>query len=107
LGDLHKLHKPTQLTKPPLGFHSVYGVGQYKPKLIGIKDVNRGLREGNFLPNEMTVCSPDALFFNTGKLEPNRDLQEDMVVGAIEPQKFNEFVVYDEAQVRMRYLVHF
>ena len=66
--------------------------------------MNRGLKEGNFLPSEMTICSPDALFFNTGKLGPNQDLNE--ATNAIEA-KFNEFVVYDEAQVRLRYLVNF
>ena len=50
----------------------------------------------------MSVCSPDALFFNTGKLGPNPDTTEEAI-----DQKFNEFVVYDESQVHMRYLVHF
>ena len=48
-----------------------------KPKLIGIKDVRRGIKEGNFLPNEMTVCSPEAVFLNTGKLGPNPDLNSE------------------------------
>ena len=52
------------------------------------------MKEGNFLPSEMTICSPDALFFNTGKLGPNQDLNE--ATNGIEA-KFNEFVVYDEA----------
>lgn len=103
---MHKVFKPQQLTKPPLGEHSVYAVGQNKPKLIGIKDVNRGLREGNFLPSEMTVCSSEALFFNTGKLGQNQDLQ-DGVLDHSDVQKFNEFIVYDEAQIKMRYLIHY
>ena len=101
---MQKAYQPIQLTKPQAYHHSVYGVGQLKPKLIGIKDVYRGLIEGNFLPSEMTVCSSDALFFNTGKLGPNQDLME--ATQAIEA-KFNEFVVYDESQVKMRYLVHY
>ncbi len=72
--------------------------------MIGIKDIYRGLKEENFLPSEMTVCSPDAMFFNTGKLGQNQDLND--ASQAIEA-KFNEFVVYDESQVKMRYLVHF
>ena len=96
--------KPGQVSKPMENCHSVYGLGQLKPKLIGIKDVNRGLKEGNFIPNEMTICSPDALFFNTGKLGPNQDLQE---LDSSVDQKFNEFVVYDEAQVRLKYLVQY
>ena len=71
LGDMYKTVKPGQVTKPLQNCHSVYGLGQLKPKLVGIKDVNRGLKEGNFTPNEMTICSPDALFFNTGKLSSN------------------------------------
>ena len=56
--------------------------------------MNRGMKEGNFLPSEMTICSPDALFFNTGKLGPNQDLNE--ATNAIEAI-FNEFVIYDES----------
>ena len=53
----------------------------------------------------MTICSPDALFFGTGKLDRNQDIQ-DTILDQVD-QKFNEFVVYDEAQVRLRYLVQF
>ena len=74
LGNMHKAFKPTQFGKPPIYYHSVYGVGQQKPKLIGIKDLNR--ENDNFQPSEMSVCSPDALFFNTGKLAANPDLAE-------------------------------
>jgi hypothetical protein len=85
-------------------YHSVYGVGQMKPKLIGIKDVRRGIKEGNFLPNELTVCSPEAVFLNTGKLGPNPDLNSESEADMTD-QKFNEFVVYDEAQVKLSYLI--
>jgi hypothetical protein len=106
LGQMHHMHKPGQLSHAPTYCHSVYGLGQLKPKLIGIKDVNRGLKnldgdDGNFLPSEMTVCSPEALFFHTGKLDRNLDIQTPDQVD----QKFNDYVVYDEAQVRLRYLV--
>jgi Poly(ADP-ribose) polymerase catalytic domain len=69
LGDMQRVYQPSQLSKPTIYHHSVYGVGQLKPKLIGIKDINRP--DSNFLPSEMTVCSPEALFFNTGKLGTN------------------------------------
>jgi hypothetical protein len=62
--------------------------------------------EQSFMPSELTVCSPDALFFNTGKLAANPDLQ-DLPPGMQLDHKFNDFVVYDEAQVKMSYLVHF
>jgi hypothetical protein len=58
------------------------------------------------LPSEMTICTPEALFFNTAKLGPNPDLA-DVVSDPNEVQKFNEFIVYDQAQVKMRYLVEF
>lgn len=79
-------------------------MGQQKPRLVGLKDVRRP--QNNFLPSEMTVCSPEAVFFGTGKLAANTDLQ-DLPAGEQIDQKFNEFVVFDEAQVRLRYLVQF
>jgi len=39
LGTMHKVFKPHQFAKAPMYHHSVYGVGQQKPKLIGIKDL--------------------------------------------------------------------
>jgi hypothetical protein len=41
LGDMHPTSKSYQFTKPPGTSHSVYGIGQLKPKLIGIRDLNR------------------------------------------------------------------
>ena len=55
----------------------------------------------------MTFCGPSALFFNTGKLGNNPDLEEMPPGMQVEHHKLNEFVVYDEAQVKMSYLVHF
>jgi hypothetical protein len=44
----------------------------------------------------MTICSPKALFFNTGKLSDNPDL-DSMPSGTETPSlQFNDFVVYDE-----------
>jgi len=60
----------------------------------------------DFQPNELTVCSPEALFINTGKLAHNPDLQ-DLGIDEQIDSKFNDFVVYDEAQVKMRYLLHY
>lgn len=74
LGDTYKVFKPLQqLTKPPLYHHSVYGVGTHKPKLIGIKDLHSP-DALTFAPSELTVCSEQALFLNTGKLGPNPDV---------------------------------
>lgn len=74
MGDMFKVFKPQQFSKPPNYHHSVYGVGQVKPKLIGVKDLKSKHEE--FLPDELTICSPNALFLNTGKLGPNPDMQE-------------------------------
>jgi hypothetical protein len=43
------------------------------------------------VPNEVSICTPDALFLNTGKLAMNNDSEGE------NEHKFNEFVVYDEA----------
>lgn len=57
------------------------------------------------MPSEVSVCSPHALFFNTGKLVANPDIS-DLGSGLITSDlKFNDFVIYDESQVRLRYLV--
>ena len=52
--------------------------------------------ENNFTPNELTICSPSALFVNTGKLAPNNDVS-DGPAGVIVDHKLNDFVVYDES----------
>jgi len=79
--------------------HSVYGVGQQRPKQSGIKDLCQPGPE--FLPNELTYDKPNALFLNTGKMGANTELE-----GHPTPDlKLNDFVVYDEAQVKMRYMV--
>ena len=85
--------------------HSVHGVGLQKPKMQGLKDL---CQPGpDFMPNEMTYDKPNACFLNTGKMAPNPDLEE-MPAGENPPDlKFNDFVVYDSSQVKMRYFVDF
>ena len=83
--------------------HPVYGVGKYKPCKEGIKDINNV--DNNY---ELTENSKptERILFNTGRLKQNPDLKED-------PQQYenskglnyNEFVVYDNAQVKLRYAV--
>lgn len=83
--------------------HSVYGVGRYKPSKIGIKDLMQPAPE--FAPNQLTYDKPGALFLNAGKITSNSDLDQ-MPTGLMAPDlKFNEYVVYDESQVRLRFLV--
>lgn len=43
------------------------------------------------------------LFFNTGKMRPNPDLTGDHTLNV--EQRFNEFVVFDQAQVKLKYAV--
>ncbi|CDW73944.1 poly [Stylonychia lemnae] len=105
LGDMHKAFQPNNFNKPPNYHHSVYGVGLQKPKLIGIKDL-KSEDQDSFMPSELTICSPQALFLNTGKLVPNPDLQENKGSNKID-HKLNDYIVYDEAQVKISYLVHF
>jgi hypothetical protein len=100
LGDMHKAYAPYQFKRSaPMYCHSVYGVGQQRPKQIGIKDL---CQPGpDFQPNEATYATPNALFFNTGKIATNTELE-----GHTTPDlKLNDYVVYDEAQVKMRYMV--
>jgi hypothetical protein len=45
------------------------------------------------------------LFFNTGRLKANPDLEEKPPALSVPDLRFNDFVVYDVAQVRLRYAV--
>ena len=106
LGDMHKAYAPHQFKKSaPMYCHSVYGVGLQKPKSVGIRDL---CQPGpDYLPNELTYDKPNACFLNMGKIGDNADLEE-MPSGQNPPDlKFNDFVVYDESQVKMRYFVDF
>ena len=58
----------------------------------------------DFFPNEMTFDKPNALFLNTGKMQRNPDLDE---VAKTPDLKLNDYVVYDESQIKMRYLIDF
>lgn len=83
------------MNRAPNYCHSVYSVGQMKPKLSGIKDLKS--KDEEFAPNELTAGTPATLFFNTGKLSTNPDLK-DIPSGALATdQKVNEFIAYDEA----------
>ena len=104
LGDMHLAFAPYQFKRSaPMFCHSVYGVGRYKPKKIGIRDLVQPAPA--FAPNQLTYDKPGALFLNTGKMDSNSDLDQ-LPSGTMAPDlKFNEYVVYDESQVRLRFLV--
>ena len=93
---MHKAFAPYQFNKSaPMYCHSVYGVGQYKPKQTGIRDLCQA--GPDFLPNQLTYDKPNALFLNTGKLSSSTDLEE-LPAGMSPPDlKFNEYVVYDDS----------
>ena len=78
--------------------HSVYGVGQQRPKQSGIKDLCQPAP--GFLPNELTYDKPNVLFLNTGKMTQN-----DFEGNPTPDLKLNDYVVYDESQVKMRYMI--
>ena len=112
LGDMHKAFAPHQFKRSAPNFcHSVYGVGLQKPSNNGIKDLNQP--GPDFAPSQSTFDTPEALFLNTGKLAANTDLEtmDRNVIGGsanvdeMPDLKYNEYVVFDEAQIKMRYLV--
>ena len=63
--------------------------------MIGIKDL-KSKDQTNFEPSELTICSPTALFINTGRLVDNPDLEMKPYDTPMPELKFNDFVVYDE-----------
>ena len=95
---MHKAFAPQQFKKAPQYCHSVYGVGQQKPKSTGIRD----LCQPDFKPSPSTYDKPTAQFLNTGAISENPDLQG---LQDVPDLKFNDYVVYDESQVKMRYIV--
>lgn len=55
--------------------------------------------------NDQAIPEVRALFFPTGKMAENPDL-EHKPPGIVDVEhKYNEFVVYDESQVKLQFLV--
>jgi len=102
LGFVSKSFKQTNHGRLESGCHSLQSVGRKRPKVSGLRDMNAPDFE---VDREKGIGEPGQLLFNTGTLAVNPDL-EDATEGVGEIQKFNEFVVYDEAQTRLRYVVH-
>ena len=100
---MHKAFQPESFTRgaTPLFAHSVYGVGQFKPSISGLKDIKS--TEENFALDQKTINNNQALFVNTGRLKENPDMDEKPVGVNMPDLKFNDFVVFDPAQVRIRY----
>ena len=100
---MHKVYKPKGFARAPDFCHSVYGVGEQRPRLTGLKDFSQ--EDNGFTLGEEAIGSVSSVLFNTGKMADNPDLEENLEMG-MNPLKFNEYVIYDEAQVRIRYLLH-
>lgn len=58
------------------------------------------MKQPDYKLSESTFSTPSALFLNTGPLIQNPDIK-----GSPPELKLNDYVVFDEAQVRMRYLL--
>lgn len=80
LGDMKKCYKALKITKLPVGKHSVWGVGQTQPNPAQ----NKLLDNGVIVPLGTLV-----------KTKENSSLL------------YNEFIVYDVAQVNVKYLIQF
>ena len=81
--------------------HSVYGVGAQKPDIRGLVDL-RSTKENYEIDNDASDTKSQ-LFFNTGKMRSNPDMTAEHEHNS--DQKFNDFVVFDPAQVKLRYAV--
>ena len=49
--------------------------------------------------------SPGVLFFNTGEIRSNPEISDLPIGQGVPDLKLNDFVCYDEAQVKIRYAV--
>eukprot|EP00906_Rhabdomonas_costata_P030165 RCo042596 len=78
LGEMYKLTSAKYMDKPPAGYHSTMGQGQYHPDPSGEKKLPSGV---------VVPCGKGT------------------TSGVKTSLMYNEFIVYDVAQVRMRYLL--
>lgn len=66
LGEMHRAYEPDLFVSgPPIYYHSVYGVGELKPSISGLKDLN----SPDFKVDQATITTPTPLFFQTGQLK--------------------------------------
>jgi hypothetical protein len=52
-----------------------------------------------------TANTSQALFINTGRIKGNPDLDDKPAVVNMPDLRFNDFVVFDQAQVKLKYAV--
>lgn len=103
LGDMHWAYAPDPLMKMPPMAHSVYGIGAQKPDIRGLIDLRS--TKANFQVDENATDMKSQLFFNTGKMRPNPDMTAEHAQESTSEQRFNDYVVFDEAQVKLKYAV--
>ncbi len=86
LGNVHKLFATKSFKRPPSTFHSVMGVGKYCPDPKMARDW-------------------DGARMDLGSAVENEELPHGPGVKTSSELQYNEFVIYDVAQVRLAYLV--
>lgn len=84
LGNMYQVFKAKGFKKPPKYYHSVFGVGRMQPD-----------------PKKKIQCS-DNVTASLGNVINNEDLEKNNLESDL---IYNEYVVYDTAQVYMKYLV--
>jgi poly [ADP-ribose] polymerase len=84
LGEMHKVYKAKSFKKPPKYYHSVVGVGKTRPDPTKI------------------LLTEDKLEMSLGDVIENSDLKNEGITSALD---YNEYIVYDVGQVRVRYLL--
>jgi hypothetical protein len=80
LGNMYELKKAKYMDKPPKGYHSTFGVGKSCPD-----------------PNEFTKLDNDVLV-PFGPCQAAAGVKKSDLL-------YNEFIVYDVAQLKLRFLV--
>lgn len=86
LGNMHELRNATAITAPPAGYHSVKGVGRTVPDLSKAHTRQDGVIIPLGVPANANTNRLGGVYGGGGLL-------------------FNEYIVYNEAQVNIQYLV--
>lgn len=96
LGETHRVYGAKNLRKPPVGYHSIMGVGKMKPSEEGVKDFNNS--QNDYAYDDLSY-NKNTLRFDTGSIIPSDEL---LLPGNVELNSellYNEYIVYDVAQV--------
>jgi hypothetical protein len=63
------------------------------------------LNAADFKVSNENLRSPGVLFFNTGEIRSSPEISDLPIGQGVPDLKLNDFVCYDEAQVKLRYAV--